>query len=342
MGKRNGGRWVLLLATTLFTFSCAAMAGVADVHIATASVADPWQSGAADCKTHPLPPLEVRAYDPRTFVLRQSLCSTFEAPFIYLLIGKSRALLIDTGDVADPAAMPLAQTVFALLRQAVVSRPPLLVVHTHRHLDHRAADPQFVGQPNVEVVGYDLAAVQHFYKFTKWPSSRAQIDLGDRTVDVIPTPGHNETDLAFYDHATTLLFSGDFLLPGRLLIDDTVAARASARRLVDFLKDEPVAAILGGHIEMDANGQLLPWQSEFHPDERPLPLDKSSLLELPAALDRFNGVYSQVGPFVMENSTRILALIGAAAMGVLVALVAACIKFMRRPARRAVREAQRS
>lgn len=336
MGKWTGGAW-MLLATAVVAFSLPAPAAAAGVSVAKASVADPWQSGTADCRTHPLPPLEVRAYDPQTFVLRESLCSTFEAPFIYLLVGKSRALLIDTGDVTDPAAMPLAQTVFALLQQAVGSPPPLLVVHTHRHLDHRAGDAQFIGKANVEVVPYDLEGMRRYYKFDDWPSSVAQIDLGGRTVDVIPTPGHNETDLAFYDRATTLLFSGDFPLAGRLLIDDTDAARASARRLVGFVKDKPVAGVLGGHIEMDARGELLPWQSEFHPDERPLPMSQSWLLELPGALDQFNGVYSQVGPFVMENSMRILALLGAAALGVLLVLIGVIVRFLRR--RRARRAA---
>jgi len=280
----------------------------------------------------------VRAYDSQTFVLRQSLCSTFEAPFIYLLIGKSRALLIDTGDLADPVAMPLAQTVFTLLRRGGGSQPPLLVVHTHRHLDHRAGDPQFVGQANVEVVPYELAGIQRYYKFTDWPNSRVQIDLGERTVDVIPTPGHNETDLAFYDRTTALLFSGDFPLAGRLLIDDTDAARASARRLVEFVKEKPVAAVLGGHIEMDVSGNLLPWKSEIHPGERPLPMDKSWLLKLPAALDEFNGVYSETDGFVMENSMRVLALIGVAALGALVALIVGIVRFRRRAVRRALRQ----
>jgi glyoxylase-like metal-dependent hydrolase (beta-lactamase superfamily II) len=34
---------------------------------------------------------------------------------------------------------------------------------------------------------------------------------------VIPTPGHNATHVVFYVRITGLLFSGDFLMPGRLL-----------------------------------------------------------------------------------------------------------------------------
>ena len=77
MGKLIGGTWTLLVAAAaLATFSWPAVGLAADVQIAKASIADPWRSGAADCKTHPMAPLEVRAYDRQTFVLRQGLCST--------------------------------------------------------------------------------------------------------------------------------------------------------------------------------------------------------------------------------------------------------------------------
>jgi hydroxyacylglutathione hydrolase len=68
-----------------------------------------WNEGAQDCKASPQPPLQVHAYTPQTFILRESLCATFEAPFLYLLIGSSKALLIDTGDVAGANEMPLAK-----------------------------------------------------------------------------------------------------------------------------------------------------------------------------------------------------------------------------------------
>jgi hypothetical protein len=77
---------------------------------------------------------------------------------------------------------------------------PLLVVHTDRHLDHRAADKQFTGLPHVQVVGFDLESVRRYYNFTDWPNGLAQIDLGDRTVDVIPTPDHNETEINWTFH----------------------------------------------------------------------------------------------------------------------------------------------
>src|SRR5579864_3837183 len=170
-----------------------------------------WDEGAVNCKTNSQAPLQVHRYNPQTFILRENLCATFEAPFIYLLIGSSRALLIDTGDVEEASRMPLAQTVMQLISQSGSTQLPLLVVHTHRHRDHRGGDGQLANLPHVEVVGFDLESVRRYYHFTDWPNGLAQIELGDRTVDVIPTPGHNETEVSFYDRSTALFFSGDFL-----------------------------------------------------------------------------------------------------------------------------------
>jgi glyoxylase-like metal-dependent hydrolase (beta-lactamase superfamily II) len=289
-----------------------------------------WNEGAADCKANPQPPLEVHAYNPQTFILRENLCSTWEAPFMYLLVGSKRALLIDTGDVADPNQMPLAKTVLALLPQNSPARLPLLVVHTHRHLDHRAGDGQFHGLPNVQVVGYDLDSVKRFYNFTDWPNGVAQIDLGDRIIDVIPTPGHNETHVAFYDRSTALLFSGDFLMPARLLIDDTAADLASAKRASAFVQYRPVSHVLGGHIEMNAAGELYSWESQYHPDEHALEMTKADLLALPAAVSSFNGFYTRSGQFVMMNSMRVLIAMAVLAGVVLLAVLASLFVYIRR------------
>jgi hydroxyacylglutathione hydrolase len=289
-----------------------------------------WQQGAKDCKATPQPPLEMHAYNPQTFILRENLCATFEAPFIYLLIGSSRALLIDTGDVADPSQMPLAKTVVQLLPADGAAKLPLLVVHTHRHLDHRAGDAQFVQLPDVQVVGFDLDSVRRYYHFTDWPNGLAQIDLGNRTVDVIPTPGHNETEVSFYDRNTSLFFSGDFLMPARLLIDDTATDLGSARRVAAFVKDRPVSHVLGGHIELNAAGETFPWESQYHPDELALQMSKDDLLALPGAIASFNGFYTVRGSFIMMNSMRILIVFAVGALLVLATLVWGLIRLLRR------------
>ena len=322
-------RWFLAGVAGLVT------APAASAQTPTDSLAAHWNAGAADCKVNPPAPLETHAIGAGTYILRESLCATYEAPFMYLLIGAGKAMLIDDGDVADSARVPLARTVLSLLPATGSSRLPLLVVHTHRHLDHRAGDTQFVSVPNVEVVGYDTASVRRFYQFTGWPNGVAQIDLGGRTVDVVPTPGHNETHVSFYDRNTTLFFSGDFLLPGRLLIDDPGAERATAKRVAAFVRDRPVRAVLGGHIELDTAGATYSWGSHHHPGEHALAMTKADLLALPAAAEAFNGFYSRSGPFLMINSIRVLIAQAIALFAVLVGLIAAVIVVVRR--RRAAR-----
>jgi glyoxylase-like metal-dependent hydrolase (beta-lactamase superfamily II) len=150
-------------------------------------------------------------------------------------------------------------------------------------------------------VPFDLEGLRRFFGFTNWPNGIAHIDLGGRTVDIIPTPGHNQTHVAFYDDRTGILFSGDFLLPGRLLIEDAGAYRKSALRVVDFLKTRPLTHILGGHIELNAAGRAYRFGSHYHPDEHWLELARADLAALPAAFERFNGFYARYPNYILTN-----------------------------------------
>jgi len=207
---------------------------------------------------------------------------------------------------------------------------PLLVVHTHRHSDHRAGDGQFANLRNVQVVGFDIESVRRFYNFTDWPNGVAQIDLGDRTVDAIPTPGHNETEVSFYDQNSGLFFTGDFLMPGRLMIDDASADLASAERVAAFAKDRPVSFVLGGHIELNSDGDTFSWGSQYHPHEHVLQMSKNDLLALPNTLRGFNGFYSVRGNFIMMNSIRVLVVEAVLALIVLVVIVWILVRYIRR------------
>jgi glyoxylase-like metal-dependent hydrolase (beta-lactamase superfamily II) len=123
--------------------------------------------------------------------------------------------------------------------------------------------------------------------------------------------------VAFYDDRTGILFSGDFLLPGRLLIEDGGAYRESAVRVVDFLKARPLTHILGGHIELNTAGRPYRSGSHYHPDEHRLELARADLTALPPALQRFNGFYARYPNYILTNPIHnILAL----AFTVLVAL----------------------
>ena len=280
-----------------------------------------WDEGAADCGTASLKPLQVHRYEPQTYILRQSLCASFEGNFIYLLIGSEKALLIDTGAIADPVAMPLAKTVMELLPEKGGKKMPLLVLHTHSHLDHRAGDAQFGSLPGVTVAPISLEAMRDFLHLSNWPDGATQLDLGGRIIDVIPTPGHHATHVAFYDRRTALVFSGDFLLPGRLVIGDSAAYYQSALRMVEFLKTRPLTYILGGHIELNTAGETFSMRSHYHPHERRLELAKKDLVALPAALKNFNGFYARHDDYILSNPVHNLAALAVIALAFLVLLV---------------------
>jgi glyoxylase-like metal-dependent hydrolase (beta-lactamase superfamily II) len=306
-----------------------ALGFVSAAFLSTAAAAQPasgdlnveWNPGAEDCAASPQPPLQVHRYDASTYILRQNPCADFEAPLLYLLIGDKRALLIDSGAVEDEAAMPLAKTIADLLPKPAGTPLPLLVAHTHRHADHRAGDAQLAKLPGAEIVPIEPEQIVKFYGFKSWFEDTVKVDLGGRVVEAIAVPGHLRDHLLFYDANTGLVFSGDFLIPGRLLVDDIDAYKASADRAVAYLKDKAVTAVLGGHVELDSTGELFPSGSTYHPNERSLALSKSDVEALPAALADFNGFYSKYPNYLVVNPVRNLLAVVAATILVVAILV---------------------
>ena len=96
--KAHRTGFYFLLASLYFAVVCAPYCGWSQ--IAAGSMDVHWNEGAVNCAASSQPPLQLHRYNDSTFVLREGLCITWEAPFMYLLIGSQKALLIDTGDVA--------------------------------------------------------------------------------------------------------------------------------------------------------------------------------------------------------------------------------------------------
>jgi glyoxylase-like metal-dependent hydrolase (beta-lactamase superfamily II) len=241
-----------------------------------------WHAGWPSPKHDTAPEIQAHSYDERTIILRQNKSVHFEAPFLFLLRGIDRALLVDTGATEDARYFPLRRTVDSIIGE----HHELLVVHTHGHGDHRAADAQFADRPNTTVVGTPLDDVIAHYGFVDWPNTRSTIDLGGRVVDVIPGPGHHAAATVFYDRATGLLLTGDTVYPGRLYVQDWQAFTATIDRLLAFAEEHPVTHVLGCHIEMSTTpGQDYYPGCTHQPDEPPLQLTVGHLRAVRAAID---------------------------------------------------------
>jgi glyoxylase-like metal-dependent hydrolase (beta-lactamase superfamily II) len=282
-----------------------------------------WDPGAEQCDAAKQR-TQLHAYDEATTVIRQNPCVDYEANLLYLLIGTERALLIDSGATDDARlTAELTGLVGEYLKRADGSRLPLVVAHTHGHQDHRAGDAAFAALPATTVVPHAGEGMREFFGFVDWPDQEVRFDLGQRQVTLIPTPGHHPDHVVFFDPRTQVLFSGDFLLPGRLLVEDIQSYARSAAAMVEAAATHGITHALGAHIEMDAGGELYPNGATYHPNERQvaLPFDAQRAAELRQALEDFNGFYSRHPSYVIVNPIRNLMVLAAGVIAALVLLV---------------------
>jgi glyoxylase-like metal-dependent hydrolase (beta-lactamase superfamily II) len=237
-----------------------------------------WNHGVPAWRRSREQPIQVHHFDEHTVLMRQSKTLNYEAPFLFLLFGEDRALLLDTGATEDAARFPLRETVDALV-DAWLARHPrsgpepyeLVVAHSHAHHDHVAGDGQFAGRPATTVVGTDLDAVVAFFGFgLGWPTATVPFDLGGRELAILGSPGHHESAITVHDPRTGFLLTGDTVLPGRLYASDLAAFTASLDRMVEFAAGHTVTHVIGCHVEMTRRaGRDYPIGARHQPAERP-------------------------------------------------------------------------
>jgi hydroxyacylglutathione hydrolase len=247
-----------------------------------------WISGSVSAKHNTDPDIQTHWYDEHTVILRQNMAVNFEAPFMFLMFGDVRAVLIDTGATASDEFFPLRSVIDGLVNAWLVLHPrdgyQLLVVHSHSHHDHVAGDGQFTDRPETTVVDVRLAA--EYLGLTADLDQPVRLDLGGRSLDCIASPGHDDAAITFYDAFTGFLLTGDTVYPGRLYVEDWPAFRATIDRLIAFAESHPVSHVLGCHIEMSTTpGVDYPIRTVYQPDEPPLEMTVDQLRDIRRAID---------------------------------------------------------
>jgi glyoxylase-like metal-dependent hydrolase (beta-lactamase superfamily II) len=186
---------------------------------------------------------------------------------IWHLRGRDRDLLIDSG----------MGVVSLRDRVALVAERPLLAVASHSHFDHigshhefadravHAAEADIMASPgraeslaDIYVTDAMFTALppggysSEAYEVTPAPATQLLadgevIDLGDRHLMVIHTPGHSPGSIALWEEASGILFSGDAVYDGPLVDDnyhsDADAYVATMERLLAI----PARVVHGGH-----------------------------------------------------------------------------------------------
>jgi glyoxylase-like metal-dependent hydrolase (beta-lactamase superfamily II) len=213
-----------------------------------------WIHGSISLQHNVDPRIHVQRYNAHTFVMRQNKAINFEAPFMYLFFGNDKALLIDTGATANPQFFPIRETVDKVitrwLHENGKASIKLIVAQTATDAHNIQGHGQFEGRPDTEFIGMDLASIREFAGIDSWPDSMGMIDLGGRTLTVIPSPGMSLVGLSFYDPYTRWIVTGPVIKPGRLWITRWAAYRATIERLQTFASEHPVLWLMGNAIEM--------------------------------------------------------------------------------------------
>lgn len=163
-----------------------------------------------------------------------------EENFFYLVKGSERDLLIDTGMGIKSLADPLMKT-----RN---STKEIVVVNTHWHFDHIGGNRNFqevlvphnaqeiqgirhgwthsmlqryefeegFQQGHPESFNPNVYAIEGYNFIQSILTEGYQIDLGDRHLSVVETPGHSPGSVCLFDEESGALFSSDLIYDGPL------------------------------------------------------------------------------------------------------------------------------
>lgn len=242
-----------------------------------------WIHGSPDCESARDDPnyqeWQQVQYLASSYVFRQNKCSNYEGPFVYLFVGLERGILIDTGATTDGGSKLLE-----LVRN--LTNLPVIVAHTHGHNDHHLGDRAFKTAEGTSVVDVGQSSVKSYFGFQNWPNETITIELGGREIELLPIPGHNNDDLAFYDSLSEIVITGDSLYPGRLYVRDWAEYSESIGRLADWIESRSVTHVLGTHIEMSTTPDTdYPIGTTFQPEEHQLPLNTTDIFILRDAME---------------------------------------------------------
>jgi hydroxyacylglutathione hydrolase len=151
-----------------------------------------------------------RTFNGNTWVIEGAGCSS------YLLLGKQRAAMVDTG----MSVLNLRE----YLRK--ITHLPVFVINTHGHFDHTGGNgwfdevymhPLAVKDCRVPVFQANLDDYPCEYAIRTVKEGHV-FDLGGRHLEVIGIPAHSAGSIALLDHENRLLFSGDEIESGQVLL----------------------------------------------------------------------------------------------------------------------------
>jgi hydroxyacylglutathione hydrolase len=199
----------------------------------------------------------VEEVDPTTFAIGEP--RYYQGNYSYLIVGRKRAVLFDAG-TGTRDIVPVARSLTTL---------PITVIPSHLHFDHvgalgRLDRTALLEAPSLrarirnsrltlgryEFLGFLQDLASPTFRVDEWWTADTMIDLGERRIRVLSTPGHTPTSVSLYDEQRRQLFVGDFLYPGALYAFLPGASRsaylATTRQLLALI--DPLTRIYTAHM----------------------------------------------------------------------------------------------
>lgn len=197
----------------------------------------------------------------------------------YLIVGTKQAALFDTGmGISDIRKVT-----------AELTELPIVVLNSHTHHDHVGGNWQFKDVLGMDTdftrasAGGTTAGLQDEvgpdaicgelpegfdprsyatrpWTITRWVHDGDRLDLGDRVLEILSTPGHTPDALCLLDREHGLLFTGDTYYPGPIWLfrpeTNLDAYAASVQRLAALTPH--LTTVLGAHNAPIASPTILP------------------------------------------------------------------------------------
>lgn len=207
--------------------------------------------------------------DQQTFAIAEPKSWAYN--FNYLILGEQRALLFDAG-VGHYDIRPVVRALTDL---------PLTFMPSHFHYDHTGqgdwahvaiADiPHIRAQAQATEKGdrLTLTWAQHLgsteglslptWTVSEWVRPGTSIDLGNRSLTLIYTPGHTDNSVSLLDVESNILFSGDFMQASGQWHTITPTGNMgdylqSAKKVLDLTSVMPDIIFRGAH--SNSNGTI--------------------------------------------------------------------------------------
>jgi glyoxylase-like metal-dependent hydrolase (beta-lactamase superfamily II) len=176
---------------------------------------------------------------------------SFGSPNFYLIQGIGRAVIVDSGTGSLPEYDLFEKTWVDKRRPTVEA-----VIVTHYHFDHNGGSSAFAKLVGAEVIGgREKEEVEQ------------AIQLGEREVVILPTPGHTKDSLCVLDRNTNALFTGDTVIEDKSVVVDDM--REYTGSLEKLKKIKPTAIFPGhGNYIPDAGQKINEYIARTHRRER--------------------------------------------------------------------------